>query len=134
MVEVHQHKSKFPEWEIDLDEDGIYDLIINYPPKAYGLYVDNKYVTKVYNMGKDGPVPEFGVWSVQATLKLKQGSHKFKIVPVHASWWDRDLQLFHQASREKLISYERGNLAGELYRKYQIKLVKSGDAGDQQVE
>ena len=134
MVVVHQRESQFLEWEIPLEENGVYDLVINYPPKAYALYVDNEYVTEVYNMGEDGPVPEFGVWSIQATLKLKEGLHTFKIVPKHAVWWDRDLYQFHQAFRDKPISYERGKLTEEFYRRYQIKLIKVSGAKDQQAE
>jgi len=110
-------------WEMRVDQDGAYDLVITNPPKAYALYIDNEFATKIYNMGDDGPIPEPGVWEVQTTLRLSEGLHNFTIMPIMPDCSDSELRQFHLVFREKLLPQKR-DVNEELYRMYNIKLVK----------
>jgi hypothetical protein len=118
-----RYHDQFSSWEFDVEENGIYDLVIEDPPIAYILSIDDKYVTHIYNTGVDGPLPEPGVWEVQASLKLSEGFHKFQVIPAPSFWTDHELQLFYVAFREKQLPQTR-DMNDELQRKYQAKLVK----------
>ncbi|MBI5118353.1 YfhO family protein [Candidatus Poribacteria bacterium] len=68
------------ETKIHLEEDGIYDLLMEFPPQAYQLFVDNEFTVRVFNTASESPPPENDRWEAQAILKLAKGDHSFRFL------------------------------------------------------
>jgi hypothetical protein len=82
VVSAEPRRSSAIQARVHIEEDGIYDLLVESPPQFYQLNVDKEFAVRIFNTGSESPAPQKNWWEVQAILRLKRGDHEIEFAPI----------------------------------------------------